>query len=67
MLNWVMRCSALGLLAEIPGVTWLMESGADFLGHIGGAIGSFIGSLVGSALNTAIQQLPNLGKIYLLL
>lgn len=39
--------AAIGALAQIPGLEWLVSEGGDFLQKIGTAIGQFIGGIVG--------------------
>ena len=39
--------AALGGLAQIPGLEWLISEGGDFLQRIGTALGQFVGGIVG--------------------
>lgn len=58
--------AAFGGIAQIPGVTWLMGEGANFLKQIGSAIGGFFGGIIGGILGGAIEgvanALPGLGN-----
>lgn len=53
--------AAIGLLAQIPGLSWLIEEGGDFLQKIGTAIGQFIGGIVGGIAEGATSTLPQVG------
>ena len=57
--------AAMGGIAQIPGVQWLIGEGRNFLKSIGEAIGGFFGGIIGGVLGGAIEgvanQLPNLG------
>lgn len=46
---------ALGGLAQIPGLDWLMKEGAKILGGIGYALGALVGSLV----NGLVSNMPS--------
>lgn len=50
--------AAIGALAQIPGLTWLIGEGGAFLASIGEAIGGFIGG----ALEGVSSRLPNIGE-----
>ena len=56
--------AAIGALAQIPGLEWLVSEGGDFLQKIGTAIGQFIGGIVGGiaegATSTFSQIATNL-------
>lgn len=58
--------AAMGGIAQIPGVQWVIGEGRNFLKSIGEAIGGFFGGIIGGVLGGAIEgvakQLPNLGK-----
>lgn len=45
---------AIGAIAQIPGVKWLVNEGAGFLKSVGEAIGGFFGGLVGGIAGGAI-------------
>ncbi len=51
----------LGGIAQIPGLMWLVNEGAKFMGAIGTAIGSFVGGLVGGFAGVASDALPRIG------
>ena len=51
--------AAIGALAQIPGLEWLISEGGDFLQKVGTAIGQFIGGIVGGVLEGATSTLPD--------
>lgn len=53
--------AAIGLLAQIPGLDWLIGEGGDLLQSIGTAIGQFIGGIVGGIAEGATSTLPQIG------
>ena len=57
---------AMGGLSQIPGATWLVNEGKNFLQSIGEAIGSFfggiVGGVVGGAMSSIANQLPGIGS-----
>lgn len=53
--------AALGGLAQIPGVEWLISEGSNFANLIGSAIGEFIGSIIGGVAEGAASHLPEIG------
>ncbi len=53
--------AAVGGLAQIPGLTWLIDEGGDLLQSVGTAIGKFVGGIVGGLLNGVLSQLPAIG------
>lgn len=53
--------AAIGALAQIPGLSWLIEEGGNFLQTIGTAIGQFIGGIVGGIAEGATSTLPQVG------
>lgn len=53
--------AAVGLLAQIPGLSWLIGEGGDLLQQIGTAIGQFIGGIVGGIAEGATSTLPQVG------
>lgn len=53
--------AAVGLLAQIPGLSWLIGEGGDLLQQIGTAIGQFVGGLVGGIAEGATSTLPQVG------
>lgn len=53
--------AAIGLLAQIPGLEWLINEGGNFLQVIGTAIGKFIGGIAGGIAQGATAALPQIG------
>ena len=53
--------AAVGALAQIPGLSWLIEEGGDLLQKIGTAIGQFVGGLIGGIAEGATSTLPQVG------
>ena len=53
--------AAIGALAQIPGLTWLVNEGAELMKGIGNAIGSFIGGIVGGFMSGVSSQFPKIG------
>ena len=54
--------AAIGALAQIPGLQWLINEGGKFLQSVGTAIGSFIGGIVGGFMSGISSQLPQIGS-----
>lgn len=54
--------AAIGALAQIPGLSWLIEEGGNFLQTIGTAIGQFVGGIVGGIAKGATSTLPEVGS-----
>ena len=54
--------AAIGALAQIPGLSWLIEEGGNFLQTIGTAIGQFVGGIVGGIAEGATSTLPQVGQ-----
>ena len=54
--------AAIGALAQIPGLEWLISEGGDFLQTIGTAIGQFIGGIAGGIAKGATAALPDIGR-----
>lgn len=52
--------AAVGALAQIPGLEWLISEGGDFLMKIGSAIGQFIGGIVGGIGEGITASLPEM-------
>lgn len=46
--------AAIGGIAQIPGVKWLMGEGAAFLQQLGSALGGFVGGIVGGFVGGAM-------------
>ncbi len=53
--------AALGGLAQIPYLEWLISEGGDLLKEIGTAIGKFIGGIVGGMMSGVSSALPQIG------
>ncbi len=53
--------AAIGALAQLPGLSWLIGEGGMLLQNIGTAIGSFIGGIVGGVMGGISSQLPQIG------
>lgn len=54
--------AAVGALAQIPGLEWLINEGGDLLQGIGTAIGKFIGGIVGGFMSGVSSQFPQIGS-----
>ena len=54
--------AALGGLAQIPGLQWLISEGGNLLQSIGTAIGQFVGGLIGGIAEGATSTLPQVAK-----
>lgn len=52
--------AAVGALAQIPGLDWLISEGGDFLETIGTAIGQFVGGIVGGFSQGVTNSLPDM-------
>jgi tape measure domain-containing protein len=53
--------AAIGALAQIPGLDWLVAEGGNFLQTVGNAIGKFVGGLVGGFGEGVSSSLPQIG------
>lgn len=53
--------AAIGALAQIPGLSWLINEGGELLEGIGTAIGKFIGGIVGGVMGGITAQFPQIG------
>ena len=53
--------AAIGALAQIPGLNWLINEGATLMQSIGTAIGSLIGGIVGGFMSGVSSQFPQIG------
>ena len=54
--------AAIGALAQIPGLEWLIGEGGDLLQTIGTALGQFVGGIVGGVAEGVTACLPEIGK-----
>lgn len=52
--------AAVGALAQIPGLQWLINEGGNLLQGIGTAIGKFIGGIVGGSMSGVSSQFPQI-------
>ena len=53
--------AAIGALAQIDGLSFLVEEGGKFLEKVGTAIGQFIGGIVGGVMQGISSSLPQIG------
>ena len=53
--------SAIGALALIPGLTWIVGKGGDLLEAVGTTIGRFIGGIAGGVARGFTSSLPEMG------
>ena len=53
--------AAVGALALIPGLTWIVGKGGDLLEAVGTAIGRFIGGIAGGIAQGFTSSLPQMG------
>ena len=53
--------AAIGALAQLPGLKWLINEGAELMRGIGNAIGSFIGGIVGGFMSGVSSSFPKIG------
>lgn len=53
--------AAVGALAQIPGLTWLISEGGQLLQTIGTAIGGFVGGIVGGFMSGVSSSFPQIG------
>ena len=54
--------AAIGALAQIPGLEWLINEGGQLLQSVGSAIGSFIGGIVGGFMSGVSSQFPKIAE-----
>lgn len=54
--------AAIGALAQIPGLQWLINEGGNLLQGIGTAIGKFVGGIVGGFMSGVSSQFPQIGN-----
>ena len=53
--------AAIGALAQIPGLQWLVNEGGNLLQAVGTAIGKFVGGLIGGVAEGMTSTLPQVG------
>ena len=53
---------AIGILAQLPGLSWLIGEGGKLLEGIGTAIGGFIGGIIGGFMGGISSQFPQIGE-----
>lgn len=53
--------AAIGALAQIPGLEWLVSEGGQFLQIIGSAIGGFVGGIAGGFMSGVSSSFPQIG------
>ena len=53
--------AAIGALAQLPGLSWLIGEGGKLLEGIGTAIGKFVGGIVGGFMSGVSSQFPQIG------
>ena len=54
--------AAIGAIAQIPGLDWLISEGGNFLQKIGTAIGQFVGGIVGGVAEGVTSSLPEVAS-----
>ena len=54
--------AAIGALAQIPGLDWLISEGGKFMQTVGTAIGRFLGGIVGGFATGMSAALPQIGS-----
>lgn len=54
--------AAVGALAQIPGLSWMIGEGGKLLEQIGTAIGGFVGGIVGGFMSGISSQFPQIGS-----
>ena len=54
--------AAIGALAQLPGLKWLIDEGAELMRGIGNAIGSFVGGIVGGFMSGVSSNFPKIGS-----
>ena len=53
--------AAIGVIAQIPGLNWLVNKGGDLLEAVGKAIGKFVGGIAGGVAEGVSASLPRVG------
>ena len=54
--------AAIGALAQIPGLEWLIGEGGQLMATIGSAIGQFLGGIIGGFAQGMSSALPQIGS-----
>lgn len=54
--------AAIGALAQVPGLQWLISEGGQFLQTVGSAIGKFVGGIVGGFSEGVSSSFPQIGS-----
>ena len=54
--------AAVGAIAQIPGLSWFISEGGQFLQLLGNAIGQFMGGIAGGIIEGVSSSFPQLGK-----
>ncbi len=54
--------AAIGALAQLPGLNWLIGEGGELLQGIGTAIGKFVGGIVGGFMSGVTSQFPRIAS-----
>ncbi len=54
--------AAIGALAQLPGLNWLINEGGELLQGIGTAIGKFVGGIVGGFMSGVTSQFPRIAS-----
>lgn len=54
--------AAIGVLAQIPGLDWLINEGGKFMQVLGTAIGEFVGGIAGGIAQGVSASLPQVGS-----
>lgn len=57
----IIMLTALGGIAQIPGLTWLIDEGGTLLQSIGEALGGFVGGIVGGFAEGVSDSFPAIG------
>lgn len=53
--------AAIGAIAQIPGIEWLVEQGGEFGEKLGTAVGKLVGGVIGGIAEGATSTLPQIG------
>ena len=54
--------AAVGALAQLPGLEWLINEGGNLMQAIGTAIGQFVGGIIGGVAQGVTSSLPQIGS-----